>query len=514
VAAILLLATLVSRLPFRTHYLSTWDSANFALGLRRLDFEASQPHPPGYILYEAAGRVISIVLTNPNTALVALSIGSTALAAVLLLYAGRAYRNTATGAVAAIVVLASPLAWYYGEVALAYTTGMAAASAIVGAAALAWRDSRWLPVLWLIGGLTAGIRPDVAAFHSLLVIALTVQAARRRAWAPIGLSAIVTAAAMAVWLVPDAIVSHGLGPYLTMVKAEQQTGQLVVTPLAHPERIPSAALRLGIVLILALGGFTPALALLAVRALRANAGRLFVSAFLVALPACGYWGLVNLDRIGYVLALLPSLALVVAVPLATMWGRGVSYRRLAVGLTGVAALAGTAFFLLPTRADFPGAQLAGPDAGVSQIPRRSMLRASDRTWRDLIALVTSRGTPGTVAVVNYLGADNYSYWRDLAVDLPRYANAFAILDRPERGVYTIRCDRTTFVHGIDVDIGSATRVVLLGASADVAPPGRDPRWRAVARDADVAEFPASDPPIPLGAYRIVHGPGIDAGCAG
>lgn len=41
----------VLRYLFMTDHLGTWDSVDFALGLKRYDISAYQPHPPGYPIY-------------------------------------------------------------------------------------------------------------------------------------------------------------------------------------------------------------------------------------------------------------------------------------------------------------------------------------------------------------------------------------------------------------------------------------------------------------------------------
>ena len=49
--------TLATRWPYRVRLLPTWDAVQFALALERYDVVRHQPHPPGYILYVALGRL-------------------------------------------------------------------------------------------------------------------------------------------------------------------------------------------------------------------------------------------------------------------------------------------------------------------------------------------------------------------------------------------------------------------------------------------------------------------------
>ena len=50
--------TVLSRLPYRARMLHNWDAVQFALALHEYDVVKHQPHPPGYILYVALGRVV------------------------------------------------------------------------------------------------------------------------------------------------------------------------------------------------------------------------------------------------------------------------------------------------------------------------------------------------------------------------------------------------------------------------------------------------------------------------
>ncbi|MHB1390557.1 MAG: protein O-mannosyl-transferase family [Thermoleophilia bacterium] len=113
-------ATAASRLPFRDHTLFSWDSGSFALALERFDVGRQRPHPPGYILYVGAGRVFQFFMHNPNDALVALSIFSSALAVAGIYLVARSIFSHAVGMVAAVLLFFSPLFWLYGEIALTY----------------------------------------------------------------------------------------------------------------------------------------------------------------------------------------------------------------------------------------------------------------------------------------------------------------------------------------------------------------------------------------------------------
>jgi hypothetical protein len=83
-AALLALATWLSRLPFVGEVLYHWDSLNFAFSLERFDVAASQPHVPGYLLYVGLIRLVNLAFDNPQRTMVAISIAASGLAVAAL----------------------------------------------------------------------------------------------------------------------------------------------------------------------------------------------------------------------------------------------------------------------------------------------------------------------------------------------------------------------------------------------------------------------------------------------
>ena len=54
--------------------LYNWDAVQFALALNEYDVVKHQPHPPGYILYVALGRLVNHWLADPTAAYVVLAV--------------------------------------------------------------------------------------------------------------------------------------------------------------------------------------------------------------------------------------------------------------------------------------------------------------------------------------------------------------------------------------------------------------------------------------------------------
>src|SRR6266705_2534621 len=84
VASALAVLFLAFHLPFLPASLEDLDSINFALGLRHFDVALHQPHPPGYPLYIALGKMAHAGIASEAKALTVIGVGSGALAVFAL----------------------------------------------------------------------------------------------------------------------------------------------------------------------------------------------------------------------------------------------------------------------------------------------------------------------------------------------------------------------------------------------------------------------------------------------
>lgn len=181
--------TLLLRIPIRAQVLSSVDSVNFALALERYDVVQGQPHPPGNFLYIAAAHVFQFFLRDATTSLVALSILSSALAVAGLFLLGRHIFNYATGLAAAVILLFSPVAWYYSEIAVTYEVELALVIVCV------WLlyDMIFFRRHALLGGavlaIAGGFRVDTLVFLLPIFVWATLRVPRRQAlysWGTLG----------------------------------------------------------------------------------------------------------------------------------------------------------------------------------------------------------------------------------------------------------------------------------------------------------------------------------------
>jgi hypothetical protein len=195
--ALLIAVTALTRFLFRSRYLYDLDSVNFALALNRFDPTVHQPQPPGYFLYVCLGRLLAF--HDANSALVAISIAfSCAAVAAIYVLAGNWFGRGAA-LFAGLIFVFSPLAWFYGTVALAYTAE-SFFSAITGY--LCWRtfcgSGRFAVPAAACIGLAAGFRQSSLLFLLPLLLFSFRGITWRRAAG--GLAALVFT--LSAWLIP------------------------------------------------------------------------------------------------------------------------------------------------------------------------------------------------------------------------------------------------------------------------------------------------------------------------
>lgn len=311
IGLVLALLAFFSRTPFLSRYLYHWDSVNFALSLDNFDVRLHQPHPPGYILYSLAGKLLQAVVKDDNTALVILSLLGGVCGVVGIYFLGKRMFNRSIGIVAALLTLSSPLHWFYSEVALNYSLAFAL---VIGAVCFFYRvwmgeEHYWLwAVIFL--SILGGVRQnDLVFLLPVWVISLSALSWKKR-W----LSLAVLAVVIGAWLMPMIALSGGVSEYLQAVSGASAT----LTGGRAGGYIEEFLLNGGRLLIYLVYGITLGLLVipLSAKAVWKRQPRcldrrsIFILAWI--LPAALFYLFVHIRQPGHIFVFLPAFILITA----------------------------------------------------------------------------------------------------------------------------------------------------------------------------------------------------------
>lgn len=182
-----------------------------AFGMQHYDVLNGAPQFPGYIVYIALAQVVNALFNDPQRTMIFISILSSGLAAVVLYYLGRDMFNPATGLLAVLFLISSPLFWFYGEIALPHSLDLLV---ITLAAWLLYKimlgQTRWLWWTVVLLALIGGFRQQDLLFLAPLAIFVGYRLGAVRIVMVLLLGGLVTL----TWLIPLLAYSSGLQTYL------------------------------------------------------------------------------------------------------------------------------------------------------------------------------------------------------------------------------------------------------------------------------------------------------------
>lgn len=216
------------------------DSVNFALGVEAFDVSAHRPHPPGYPVYIAAGKVTTAAVSavapqwpRDRRAAVGLALWSVIAATVgaWVLYGfWMAIGLTSTQAVlAAILALVSPLFWLTASRPLSDVPGLVAALAVQTALLTGLRRFRAdrldrTPAIWWWAaagaGLIVGLRTQTMWLTGPMLCWCGGELASQGRWRDIARLAGCAAAGVLAWGIPLVVASGGWTAYLAVLGAQ------------------------------------------------------------------------------------------------------------------------------------------------------------------------------------------------------------------------------------------------------------------------------------------------------
>lgn len=314
---------LITRIPFASGTLYSWDSVQFALALHHFDAGIHQPHPPGYFLYVALGRIFRAFILDDNKALVALSITFSILS-VLVAYAFACmFVKRGTALLTAVYYLLSPLVWFKGEIALSYM-GEGFFSVCIGFFCyrfLRKRNYRDLIFSTFFLGLSGGIRQNTIVFlaplwlYSMFNGLASTQNTMTYRIKHIIIQTLFLCALAASWFLPMVLLSGGFHAYSDVLNSHWSRVAMRTSFFRHGPQ--ALAVNGAIIWMFLFYAFTSGLFLLACyfySLLRnkkiANETAHFFAAWCI--PSILFYLLVHINYPGYVFTFLPALFLAFA----------------------------------------------------------------------------------------------------------------------------------------------------------------------------------------------------------
>jgi transmembrane protein TMEM260 (protein O-mannosyltransferase) len=431
--------TLATRWPYRVGLLPTWDAVQFALALERYDVVRHQPHPPGYILYVALGRLVGMVAGEPAIALGGLAMLASAVAVLLVYQLGWYLYGRQAAVLAALGLAVSPLFWTYSVIGLSYTAEAALATGIaISAWVMGQGSARALVASAVLLGLAGGVRQSILLILSPLWLGMAWRGFRRPRPVLAGLGVVLLTTA--TWLVPMLWLT-GVERYVAACLELYESTVRSTTVLGGGGLLNVT--RLGEALLVGLGVFLPVLwwglRRAPARLLQGDDRAVFFA--LWVLPAVAVYALVHLGQPGYLLTFLPACYLLVGRTLVGLVERA---RRVHLPRPARAAMAGlavasafgahVAFFTLagPVDAPHPTAEPAWPARLTAELRAlyrfrlwshtAAGLREQEAVIGEYVAAIRGQFDPRDTVLVTELGNPrSYPWFRHVMYYLPEYA---------------------------------------------------------------------------------------------
>jgi hypothetical protein len=226
-----------TRLLAMARTLWDWDEALFCLGMRSYDVTAHHPHPPGFPVYIALGRIVRTIIPNDFRALQAVNLIAAMLVFPAMFFLARELRLPfVTATIAGAVCAFFPNVWFFGGGAFSDIPSLVL---VVFAVAFLFRGCRDANA-YLIGAallaLAAGIRPQNFLMGFAPGLLATWYRARS-AWRDVVFAALVGAITVTVAFGGAIAATGGTKPYF---EAAKEHGEYItrVDSFRSPNRPP------------------------------------------------------------------------------------------------------------------------------------------------------------------------------------------------------------------------------------------------------------------------------------
>jgi hypothetical protein len=208
-----------SRYEYRFPYLYSWDGVQFALSIKDFNVIKHQPHPPGYIFYSGALKVLNRFISDANEDMLLLDISASVFACFLiylivheLIPGTDRKRKVLLAGGASAIYATNPVAWFNGCISETYAVEGFLVSALIYLLVLSRKRPSLLPLTSIIFGLVGGVRLTTEIFL-LPAYLLVLWKTRNNRTIISSLLCLITSNLL--WFVPVVYLSKGVKSYLT-----------------------------------------------------------------------------------------------------------------------------------------------------------------------------------------------------------------------------------------------------------------------------------------------------------
>ena len=199
----LLLIGIVSRILAIPASFWEWDEIGFARALHHYDIGAHSPHPPGFPVFIAMGRIAWSLWQNDQAALISVNLLFSATLGVVLYLLYREILNDRPIALAgALLGLFTPAIWIYGGFGRSDNPALVTGLLVIWLALCGRRSSRALWAGALLLGLGSGIRVTMVPFAGPVLGLVLLRYLVRREWRAPLKALIAATAGWLSWYVP------------------------------------------------------------------------------------------------------------------------------------------------------------------------------------------------------------------------------------------------------------------------------------------------------------------------
>jgi hypothetical protein len=195
-----------------------WDEALFCLGMRSYDVTAHHPHPPGFPVYIALGRIVRTVIHSDFRALQTVNLISAMLVFPAIFFLARELRLPfVTASIAGALCAFFPNVWFFGGGAFSDVPSLVLVVFAVGFLFRGCRDANAYLIGAALLALAAGIRPQNFLIGLAPGLLATVYRARA-AWRDVAFAALVGAITVTVAFGGAIAATGGTKPYFDSAK--------------------------------------------------------------------------------------------------------------------------------------------------------------------------------------------------------------------------------------------------------------------------------------------------------